>query len=190
MLGPQWVEELNSKFGIEGKYQSGSAVRALFRKDYPVVATTYHSAREYMKDASKAGFDMLILDEAHKLRNLYGTPKPPKMATRLRKVLEDRVFKYVLMLTATPMQNRIWDLYSLIDCLSVAKGHENPLGKTAEFGARYAREFKAEGWSATSEGEAFREILRQYLVRTRRATVQLAFPNREPRTSKGPCDAT
>ncbi len=179
LIGPQWVEELNSKFGIEGKFQSGSAVRALFRKDYPVVATTYHSAREYMQEASDAGFDMLILDEAHKLRNLYGTPKPPKMATKIREVLEDRVFKYVLMLTATPMQNRVWDLYSLIDCLSVAKGHENPLGNNAEFGARYARNFKYEGWSTTPEGEAFRGILRQYLVRTRRATVRLAFPRRE-----------
>lgn len=186
LIGPQWVEELESKFGIEGRFESGYALRAAFKKDYPVVATTYDSARRFMREASDAGFDMLILDEAHKLRNLYGTKQPPKVAIEIKKALEDRIFKYVLMLTATPMQNRIWDLYSLIDCLSVAKGHENPLGNRAEFGARYARGFKQTGWSETDDGQKFRKVLRQYLVRTRRATVKLAFPQRQLQLRRAP----
>ncbi len=64
---------------------------------------------------------MLILDEAHKLRNLYGVDSPPQVATRFKKALEERMFKYVLMLTATPIQNRLWDLYSLVDLLTVAR---------------------------------------------------------------------
>ena len=178
LIAPQWIEELNNKFGIDGRWATGKDVRELFRGDATVVATSYESARDYMSEARSAGFDMLILDEAHKLRNLYGSNNPPKMATVIRQTLEARIFKYVLMLTATPMQNRIWDLYSLIDCLAVAKGHENPFGNQAAFAARYGNALKYSGWSSTPAGVEFRNTLRQYLVRARRATVRLAFPTR------------
>ncbi len=99
----------------------------------PVVVTTYASARTRLGAVRSGQFDMLILDEAHKLRNLRGTDKPPLMAQRVREALESRIFKFVLMLTATPIQNRVWDLYSLIDLLTVAKGHRNPLETPVNF---------------------------------------------------------
>ena len=83
--------------------------------------TTYNTARLYLDRIKQDGFDMLILDEAHKLRNLYGVDPTPQVAQRFRKALADRLFKYVLMLTATPIQNRLWDLYSLVDLLTVAR---------------------------------------------------------------------
>lgn len=178
LIAPQWIEELHNKFGIDGCWATGSAVRVSLRSDSTVVATSYEAARDYMSEIRNAGFDMLILDEAHKLRNLYGTQSPPKMAKAMRQTLEDRVFKYVVMLTATPMQNRIWDLYSVIDCLAAAKGHANPFGDQVSFAVRYGNALKSPGWSSTQAGMQFRDTLRQYLVRTRRATVRLAFPKR------------
>ncbi|MEY3227388.1 MAG: hypothetical protein RLZZ536_2007, partial [Planctomycetota bacterium] len=134
--------------------------------------------RTHVEHARDAGFEMLILDEAHKLRNLYGTANPPLTATRIRQLLMDRVFKYVLMLTATPMQNRIHDLYSLVDCLAAAKGHENPFGDLTSFNARFAFGERSRGWAQTRPGIEFRSILRQYLVRTRREVARLHFPSR------------
>ena len=52
-------------------------------------------------------FQLLILDEAHKLRNLYGVESPPQVAQQFQRALEERRFRYVLMLTATPIQNRL-----------------------------------------------------------------------------------
>jgi superfamily II DNA or RNA helicase len=177
ILGPQWVEELASKFGIPAIFAKGQElINAMERSVVPVVVTTYQTASSRIANFRPDHFDMLILDEAHKLRNLHGTPNPPQMAHRVRCALETRVFKYVLMLTATPIQNRVWDLYSLIDLLTVAKGHRNPLGTPAEFRARYISDTAGRKLNPyTAEG--FRAILRQYVVRTRREEARLKFPD-------------
>lgn len=178
LIGPQWIEELENKFGIDGVFVSGRDASRIFSSDRTVVATTYDTLRVHIEHARNAGFEMLILDEAHKLRNLYGTATPPQTAIRIRELLVDRVFKYVLMLTATPMQNRIHDLYSLVDCLAAAKGHRNPFGDLTSFNARFAFGERSRGWAHTRPGIEFRSILRQYLVRTRREVARLHFPAR------------
>jgi superfamily II DNA or RNA helicase/ribosomal protein S27E len=179
ILCPQWVEELDSKFGITSKVATGKDLSAELKRQTPVVITTYHSARNFLPQIRPDSFDFLVLDEAHKLRNLHGTQKPPEIALRVRNVLEQRLFKYVVMLTATPMQNRLWDLYSLIDLLTVAKGHKNPLGTSDEF----VMNFLGNDDRKLQRGavDRFRGILRNYLVRTRRGDSRLKFPTREVR---------
>jgi len=79
-----------------------AAGRALLKADpdgVGAVITTYNSARLYLDKLPEDRFQMLILDEAHKLRNLYGVPNPPQVAQRFQKALEDRRFRFVLMLT-------------------------------------------------------------------------------------------
>ncbi|MFM7165472.1 MAG: DEAD/DEAH box helicase, partial [Planctomycetaceae bacterium] len=178
LIGPQWIEELENKFGIDGRFTTGNEAPRIFAGDSTVVATTYETLRAHLDHARTAGFEMLILDEAHKLRNLHGTANPPQTAQRIRQLLEQRVFKYVLMLTATPMQNRIFDLYSLVDCLAAAKGHKNPFGDPQTFSRRFAFGQQSRGWASTPNGIEFRSILRQYLVRTRREVARLHFPSR------------
>jgi superfamily II DNA or RNA helicase len=183
LLLPQWVEELDSKFGIRGKHAVGAQLDWLLDSDQDVVVTTYDSLRGRFKDLKPDMFDMVVLDEAHKLRNLFGTQKPPTFARRMRDALERRMFKYVVMLTATPIQNRFWDLYSLIDCLATAKGHRNPFGSEAQFVARFLRDGKTSARELYPGriGE-FRRILSDYMVRTNRRESGLVFPAREVRT--------
>lgn len=134
LLGPQWKEELETKFNIPGVVApGGQLIDAKPDGDIGAVITTYHAARSHIEKLPEDRFQMLILDEAHKLRNLYGVPEPPQVALRFRKVLEEHMFRYVLMLTATPIQNRLWDLYSLVELLSVARGHDNPFGREGMF---------------------------------------------------------
>ena len=128
VLNEQWVCELDEKFGIVGKSVTGKEFDWEMRSSTPVVVTTYHSASNRLEKLKDGMFDMVVLDEAHKLRNLYGGQSTPQIATNVRNALEKRPFKYVLMLTATPIQNKIWDLYSLIDLLKIAEGKANPLG--------------------------------------------------------------
>ena len=127
-------------------------------------------------------FEMLILDEAHRLRNLHGGNDPPRVATLFRAALEQRLFRFVLMLTATPIQNRLWDIYSLVDCLCVARGHKNPLGTPADFNNRFIERRSNGRRIRAGRGEEFRSILRQYIVRTRRVDCRLLFPDRRIET--------
>lgn len=178
ILGPQWAEELWSKFGIQARFATGDQLADELDHGSPVVITTYESATGRLADAATVSFDMLVLDEAHKLRNLYGGQKPPKMATVIRGTLERRLFKYVLMLTATPIQNRVWDLYSLIDCLAVTRGHRNPLGPPDAFRGRFIKPGSDGRKLVHARAEEFRRVLRQYVVRTRRGDAKLLFPSR------------
>jgi superfamily II DNA or RNA helicase len=186
LLIPQWAEELKVKFGLESKQAIGKDIVESCEDDEAVaVITTYQSARIYFDIIEKAGFSMLILDEAHKLRNLYGTNKPPKIAICFKKALENRIFKYVLMLTATPIQNRLWDIYSLIDLLTVARGHENPFGNEGLFARKYIEDNRTEARHLRPDmKESFRSIVYGYMSRVRRIDAKLVFPERVVQLNK------
>ncbi len=183
ILVPQWIEELDSKFGISGFGGGGSSMKGCENRAEPVVATTYLSAIPLIQRMRPGVFDMLILDEAHAIRNLHGPSGPPKIAQVIYKALESRMFKYVLMLTATPIQNRLWDIYSLIDCLAVAKGHRNPFGTPDQFAYKYLADGKAKARVLNKQHQdEFRNTVSSYMFRTRRVDAALAFPDREVKT--------
>lgn len=180
LLIEQWQEELKTKFKIPSVIAVGKELLdAETPEEGGAVITTYHSARLYLDKLGQAGFQMLILDEAHKLRNLYGVAKPPQVAKRFRQALADRLFKYVLMLTATPVQNRLWDLYSLIELLTVARGHENPFGSPGLFKRRFISERGTKVSHLKPEmAKEFQNIVYGYISRVRRDDAKLHFPER------------
>lgn len=183
ILGPQWVDEFQTRFGISACFNVGSDCDALLTNaSIPVVVTTYDTARDRLANIRSDSFQMLILDEAHRLRNLHGGTNPPQVATRFRAALEQRLFRFVLMLTATPIQNRLWDIYSLVDCLCVARGHQNPLGSPQEFTTQFVEHGSVGRRIRRGRGDEFRRILRQYIVRTRRVDCRLLFPERRIQT--------
>jgi ERCC4-related helicase len=179
LLGPQWKAELHEKFGIKSEIAIGKDLTDADLEDGGAIITTYNSARLHLDAIPEDRFQMLILDEAHKLRNLYGVEKPPQVAKKFRKALEDRRFRFVLMLTATPIQNRLWDLYSLVDLLSVARGHENPFGGEGLFARRFIADKRTDARQLKSEAqEEFRSIVYGYMSRVRRDDAKLSFPKR------------
>jgi superfamily II DNA or RNA helicase len=180
LLLSQWKEELESKFGIVGVPAIGKQLLdAKLPEEGGAVITTYQSARMHLTSLGQAGFEMLILDEAHKLRNLYGTNQAPKVAQKFREVLANRMFKYVLMLTATPIHNRLWDIYSLVDLLAVARGHQNPFGSEGIFARTFIADDRNEARRLNPQmRESFRSIVYSYMSRIRREDANLHFPER------------
>jgi superfamily II DNA or RNA helicase len=180
ILCHQWQSELQAKFGIDAHACSGTNdLKAAIRGRHSVVITTNHSALQVLPTLPNDAFEMLILDEAHKLRNLHGTNAPPQIALRIRDALKNHLFNFVVMLTATPLHNRLWDIYSLVDLLALGRNHANPFGDPDRFRARFIDE-RYEGDRVIQRGREaeFRGIVRDYMVRTRRLDAKLPFPSR------------
>jgi SNF2 family DNA or RNA helicase len=179
ILGPQWSAELATKFDIPSQFVIGRELISADFEEFGAIITTYNSARLYLDQVPEDRFQMLVLDEAHKLRNLYGTEKAPQVATCFHKALNDRRFRFVLMLTATPIHNRLWDLYSLVDLLTVARGHQNPFGNPGQFARRFIADDREKARHLKSEAiEEFRSIVYGYMSRVRRGDARLHFPSR------------
>jgi superfamily II DNA or RNA helicase len=179
LLAPQWQEELLTKFHIPSEIAIGKNLIKADPEEIGAVITTYHSARLHLDAIPQDRFQMLVLDEAHKLRNLYGVEKPPQVARRFRKALEERRFRFVLMLTATPIQNRLWDLYSLVDLLTVARGHQNPFSSEGMFARKFIADSREQARQLRLEArDEFRSIVYGYMSRVRRGDAKLYFPDR------------
>jgi superfamily II DNA or RNA helicase len=178
LLREQWQEELKEKFNIDSVIATGRQLLDA-DPDKGAVITTYHSARLYLDSIPQDRFQMLVLDEAHKLRNLYGVDAPPQVAICFRKALEERRFRFVLMLTATPIHNRLWDLYSLVDLLTIARGHKNPFGSEGMFARKFIADGRDQARQLKNESrEEFRSIVYGYMSRVRRDDARLYFPKR------------
>lgn len=115
-LRKQWELELEDKFDLNSVILDRLTVehdpqnwhkRLADRQSVRIVITSYDYSGKLMKRFPDVKWDFLIIDEAHNLRNLNGT----KRAKRLFE-LSGGIPK--ILLTATPLQNSLMDLYSLI----------------------------------------------------------------------------
>lgn len=108
----QWGEELFDKFHLESTILDGNILRkSSFSWGEGIYITSMHSV--YInKNVFKFKFDLIVIDEAHKLRNVY--KKNGIMAPAIKEVFEG---KKKLLLTATPFQNNLMELYGMISSI-------------------------------------------------------------------------
>lgn len=175
----QWQAELSSKFGIDAAFATGNEFRNLDRRANWI--TTYHTARAKIEEIAARRFDLLILDEAHALRNLHGTQSPPQMALAFERLMKNEGVRFAIALTATPIQNRLWDIYSQIEILRAPQ--PNPFGTTAQFAHRFIRDRQTARELKPGTEQTFRQLVGETTIRTRRADTGLLFPSREVKDS-------
>jgi len=115
-LRKQWLQELHEKFFLRCRILETQSYNQLRKAGQPnpfacdeVVICSYHFARNKAADLSRVPWDLVVIDEAHRLRNVY--KKSNKIANQLRDTLQG-VNK--LLLTATPLQNSLLELYGLV----------------------------------------------------------------------------
>jgi SNF2 family DNA or RNA helicase len=116
-LRQQWQQELSEKFHL-----SSTVIDSNSLKDYEkqhgsnlltkegIYICSYEFANSNV-DKLKTGWDLLIADEAHKLRN-YWTGRA-KVAESIANIVQKSTNK-TIFLTATPLQNKLEELYGLV----------------------------------------------------------------------------
>src|SRR5271166_6749346 len=116
-LRKQWHQELSEKFFLpcailESKSYNQAIKGGNFRPldlDRKVVICSYQFARSKAADVRATPWDLVVIDEAHRLRNVY---KPSNViANTLKQALTQ---KQKLLLTATPLQNSLLELFGLV----------------------------------------------------------------------------
>lgn len=108
----QWQIELYEKFAMEAAIvdrQNLENYHTEVSKELSVVIVSYNFAAGNTTLLSNVKWDLVIFDEAHKLRNVHKAGS--KQAERILQLTKG-IPK--LMLTATPVQNSLWDLYGLV----------------------------------------------------------------------------
>ena len=135
-LRKQWSYELTEKFGLANEILDSKTY-----KDYKksgknplsnnkILVCSYNFASKIKDDIKTHGFDLAVLDEAHKLRNVY--KKGSKLSHNIKEAFNNTK---KLLLTATPFQNSLMELYGLSTIID-----DNIFGDSRSFRARYVND--------------------------------------------------
>jgi adenine-specific DNA-methyltransferase len=115
-LRKQWHQELSEKFFLpcrilESKSYNNEIKQGRFRpfEVNAVVICSYQFARNKAADVANTAWDLVVIDEAHRLRNVY---KPSNVIANTLKLALAKSNK--LLLTATPLQNSLLELFGLV----------------------------------------------------------------------------
>lgn len=167
-LRKQWQQELSEKFSLPSiileaktyRDQVKAGKQRPFADSDGIIITSYEFAARKSDELAAVAWDLVIYDEAHRLRNVYH-----KNGAKRAKVLRDALKSpFKILLTATPLQNSLMELYGLVSVVD-----ENHFGGEAAFRTMYA---------GSRSNPASMQILKQRLLpichRTLRRQVQEA----------------
>ena len=160
-LRKQWALELEEKFNLptvildakEYREQQAHGIQSPFETENRIVVTSMHFASAHAAEIKPVQWDLVVIDEAHKLRNAYRQSN--RMGQNLRWALEDR---RKLLLTATPLQNSLLELYGLSTLID-----EHLFGDLTSFRAQFC--------NSGGNMEDLRDRLRTFCIRTLRRQV-------------------
>jgi len=163
----QWKEELRTKF--QEKFTVASPHDPEFKgydKHEKMIISIDTAKRSSVKEKICGTYwDLLIIDEAHRLKN---------SRTQNYKLAKALSSKYLLMLTATPLQNNLGELYNLVDLI-----RPGLLGSRLEFESRFLADSKGR---RVANRLALQELLSKVMVRTTRKETNLPFTKRFSKT--------
>jgi superfamily II DNA or RNA helicase len=135
-LRKQWNQELMDKFFLPStiletkSFNQGiknGNLNPFQQKD--IVICSYHFARAKDVYIKQIEWDLIVIDEAHHLRNVY------KNTNKIANSIKVAVANYPkLLLTATPLQNTLMELYGLVSIID-----DFTFGDLTSFKGRFAR---------------------------------------------------
>lgn len=168
----QWALEIEEKFSLPTVVLDAKAYREAKREGRDpiqpgaILILSFHFAHALRDELKSIRWDLVVIDEAHKLRNAYRPSN--KVGQGIRWATEDC---RKLLLTATPLQNSLLELYGLSTLID-----ERLFGDVNAFRAQYV--------SAGSDIAALRARLASFCKRTLRnqVTEYIRYTERRPLT--------
>ena len=136
-LRKQWNSELQEKFFLPSIILEAKSFNQNikdgnlnpFNQEEAIVICSYHFAKAKSPYIKQTSFDLVVIDEAHRLRNVY------KTSNKIAREIKDAVQDYPkLLLTATPLQNSLLELYGLTSIID-----DHIFGDLNSFKANYAK---------------------------------------------------
>ncbi|HRH98907.1 MAG TPA: SNF2-related protein, partial [Prosthecobacter sp.] len=159
-LRKQWGLELSEKFNLPSVILDAKTFREMQKADIPnpfrqeaIIITSLHYAAACADMIHAIEWDTIVIDEAHKLRNAYR--ESSRIGQAIRHATAER---RKILLTATPLQNSLVELYGLSTLID-----ENLFGDLPSFRTQYM--------NAGGDLVGLRERLRSFCWRTLRRDV-------------------
>ncbi|MEA2116063.1 MAG: SNF2-related protein [Thermodesulfobacteriota bacterium] len=167
-LVSQWQEELQVKFDLDFVSTDDRGVRIndeFWRRPFVLASINQAKSKKNFSNVTARQYDMVIVDEAHHLKNRNTLNW--KLVNSLKK-------RFLLFLTATPVENNLIELYNLITLLKPG------LLKTA---SEFKKEFMNQGDAVSPRNRTrLRSLLDQVMIRNTRALAALNIPPRFAQT--------
>ena len=135
-LRTQWQEELSNKFNLESTILDSGVFRKLQNTsgksnplyDSNIYIASHNFASRYNVYVKEASWDLIVIDEAHRMRNVW------RKGNKTAKIIRDAIKgKPKILLTATPLQNNLMELFGLTSFID-----ENYLGTEFSFRTIFA----------------------------------------------------
>jgi superfamily II DNA or RNA helicase len=173
----QWRDEMASKFGIEFATSHDPLLRsdpaAFWAQPRVIASIATARRREQAELLAGLSYDVVVVDEAHHLRDQ--TSASYRLVNHLQK-------RFLLLLSATPVQNSLLELYNLLTLLQPG------IFKTQkEFRSVYMVPGKPR---EPANRERLRDLMRSVMVRNTRALAALRMPRRQASTLRAVPDST
>lgn len=157
-LLPQWQDELASKFNLDFINQQGDS-RFIDVLSHDLLIMSHASAvfPKYSEALKENYWDLVVVDEAHSMKN---------SETYKHKLVKNLSKRNLLLLTATPIQNNLEELYNIVELL-----RPGYLGTWKQFQERYTLGKDSRRINPVFQDE-LQEILSRVIIRTTRKEVR------------------
>ncbi len=159
----QWQEELRERFDEDFVLTDERRFQG-YERETRVICSLSQFVRSFDRVGARS-WDMVIVDEAHLLAN---------PASKRRKSVAALRARWRLLLTATPVANKLTDLYSLVDLVAPGK-----LGTLREFEGTYVADPGTSRMVRPGRAAQLRSVVREVSCRTHRAETDISFTGRK-----------
>ncbi len=170
-LVSQWQGELKTKFGLDIPSTDDPDYRmkgdSFWKEPFVLASINLAKSKNNFPVVTEREYDMVIVDEAHHLKNRNTLNW--KLVNALKK-------RFLLLLTATPVENNLMELYNLVTLLKPGQL------KTA---SAFRKEFMTRGDPTDPQNRSkLKDLLGQVMIRNTRALARFDIPPRFAQTIK------